>query len=336
MRWGVKFEIWNGESDVDYLIPEIEAELKAKNLAEESEGAFVVPVEREDDNKDMPPLMFYKSDGATTYGTTDLATIYDRIKSHPELSEMIYVVDKRQGLHFEQVFRASEKLGYLNDDISAIHIGFGTLNGPDGKPFKTRDGGVMQFSELLSQADEKARQRIDDAEMARDMSDEEKDSIAHMVAVAAIKYTDLSNQSHVDYAFDLDRMTQFEGKTGPYLLYQAVRIKSLLRKAAEQVGEKTDMPDTGFVMQDEDRKLALILTELPDIFAVTLRNYAPHHLCDYAFRLGQDFSSFYASCHILSEKDEALKNSRLALCEMTLRQLEYVLGMLGINVPERM
>jgi arginyl-tRNA synthetase len=210
-----------------------------------------------------------------------------------------------------------------------IFAGFGTMNGADGKPFKTRAGGVMKLEDLIAMGVEKARARLAEAKLAQDMSAAEQEEIAHKVAIAAIKFADLQNNRIADYVFDLDRMTSFEGKTGPYLLYQAVRIQSLLRKAG-------DFELKNFIIRDEDRSLALILAELPDHFETALKNYTPHVLCDYAFKLAQAFSSFYASCHILSETNAALRASRLSLCAVTYRQLKLVLELLGIEIPERM
>lgn len=326
---GVTFELWKGEADVADLIIEVEQDLKAKGLAVMSDGALVVPVVEERDNKEIPPLMYYKSDGAVGYATTDVVTIYDRARSYKGLAKLLYVVDKRQALHFEQVFRTARKAGYA-DGVPFVFTGFGTLNGPDNKPFKSRDGGIMKFSDMVEQAIDKARHRLAEAELAQDVSAAEKEDIARKVAVAAIKFADLQNQAHADYIFDLDRMSSFEGKTGPYLLYQAVRIKSLLRKADYK-------PASGrLIIHDDDRPLALLLTQFPDAFEAALNNYAPHHLADYAHRLAQEFSRFYASCHILSEEDAAVKESRLALCALTVRTLETALDLLGISVPERM
>ena len=326
---GVNFEIWKGEADVNDIIPALTEELKAKGLLIESDGAQIIEVLEESDKKEMPPLIFLKSNGAQTYGTTDLATIYERVKLYPDLVKIIYVVDKRQNLHFEQVFRAAKK-AHLADKVEFTHIGFGTLNGLDGKPFKTRDGGVMRFDMLLDLAREKAAARMQEAGLAQDLSPEDQAKTAAMIGVAAIKFADLSNQAHVDYIFDIDQMTSFEGKTGPYILYQAVRIKSLLRKAG--VLPKGAL----FQLQSGDRKLALLMTELPEVFAAVLKNYTPHVLCDYAYRLAQEFSSFYGNCHILSEADTGLKASRLQLCAMALAQLELVTGLMGIDIPERM
>ncbi|PJB70229.1 MAG: arginine--tRNA ligase [Alphaproteobacteria bacterium CG_4_9_14_3_um_filter_47_13] len=332
---GVKFEIWKGEADAASLIPVVEKDLREKNIFEESQGALVIPIAKNSDNKEMPPLMYYKSDGATTYGTTDLVTLYDRVESYgAALAKIVYVVDKRQNLHFEQVFRAARKAGYVQEAPELVHIGFGTLNGADGKPFKTREGGIMRFDQLVTMAKDKALQRLEEANLAGDLDDARKQDIAHKVGVAAIKFADLSNQPHVDYIFDMERMVNFEGKTGPYILYQAVRIQSLLRKAEEQNFKISG--EAVITISDQDRPLALLLTEMPDAFDAALRHYMPHHLCDYAYRLAAGFSSFYGNCHILSESDEARKASRLALCALTCRQLALVLGWLGIDIPERM
>ena len=328
---GVHFDEWKGEADAhEYIAPMVD-DLKTMGLAVESDGALIVEVQEDGDKKDIPPLILLKSDGAVLYGTTDMATIIDRMKTHNP-DKVIYVVDQRQSLHFEQVFRGARKGGLVDDSVELIFAGFGTMNGTDGKPFKTRAGGVMKLEDLIEMGVEKARARLDEAELAKDASGEERADIAHKVALAAIKFADLQNQRQSDYVFDLDRMTAFEGKTGPYLLYQAVRIKSLLRKAEEQGAAIGDQ----YLVDDADRALSLLLTELPDHFAGALKNYAPHVLCDYAFKLAQEFSSFYGNCHILSEENEALRGSRLKLCAQTHAQLTFVLGLLGIEIPERM
>ena len=277
----------------------------------------------------MPPLILYKRDGAVMYGTTDMATLVERVKLYDPI-KVIYVVDQRQSLHFEQVFRASKKGDIVRDEVELTHAGFGTMNGKDGKPFKTRAGGVMRLEDLIAMAEEKARERLSEAELAQDMDENEREDVAHKVAIAAIKFADLQNQRQSDYVFDLDRLTSFEGKTGPYLLYQAVRIKSLLRKAEYKESEHD------FVIEEADRSLGLLLSELPEAIEASLNNYAPHHLCEYAYKLAQTFSSFYGNCHIISEDNEDLKQSRLALCALTYNQLELVLEILGIKIPERM
>lgn len=330
----VHFDLWKGEADVhDYIAPMVE-DLRAKDYAVEDQGALIVNVKRNDDNKEVPPLILYKRDGAVMYGTTDMATLVERMKLYAP-SKVVYVVDQRQHLHFEQVFRASKMAGIVPDNVELTHAGFGTMNGTDGKPFKTRAGGVMKLEDLIAMGIEKAQQRLSEAALGQDMDDAEKQDIAHKVAIAAIKFADLQNQRHSDYVFDLDRLTSFEGKTGPYMLYQAVRIKSLLRKAEGQ-GLSVNAAQDFVLSENGDRALALLLSEFPDAFAATLNNYAPHHLCEYAYKLAQQFSSFYGSCHILSEENEALRQSRLALCALTYNMLERVLGLLGITIPERM
>ena len=327
----VHFDLWLGESDAyDTIVPMVDA-LKEQGLAETSDGALVVSVDQDDDKKEMPPLILYKSDGAVMYGTTDLATIVDRMRDYSP-AQIIYVVDQRQSLHFEQVFRAARKGGIVTPDTTLFHAGFGTMNGTDGKPFKTRAGGVMKLEDLIAMAVDKATARLNEADIASDFSAEERSDIARKVGIAALKFADLHNNRSSDYVFDLDRMTAFEGKTGPYLLYQVVRITSLLRKAQAQGLS----PSETVSLQDDDAALCLMLAEFPDHFALAMQNYTPHVLCDYAYKLAQAFSSFYSKCHILSETDEQLRASRLQLCALTARQLEIILNLLGIDVPERM
>ena len=264
--------------------------------------------------------------------STDMATIIDRIKTHNP-DKIIYVVDQRQSLHFEQVFRAVRIADIAAEEsLELTFAGFGTMNGTDGKPFKTRAGGVMRLEDLIAMAKDKAHQRLNEAELAQDMDEAEREDVAHKVAIAALKFADLQNNRISDYVFDIDRMTSFEGKTGPYLLYQAVRIQSLLRKA----GIEGDVDCDQFILDDADKELAMLISEMPDHFDGALRNYTPHILCDYAYKLAQEFSSFYGNCHILSEENDALKASRLALCALTHKQLTLILGLLGIEVPARM
>jgi arginyl-tRNA synthetase len=268
------------------------------------------------------------------YSTTDLGTIIDRMETHNP-AKILYVVDQRQSLHFEQVFRAARKGELVSADTPELTFaGFGTMNGTDGKPFKTRAGGVMKLEDLIAMGVEKAQARLDEANLSDDIDEAERADIANKVALAAIKFADLQNQRQSDYVFDLDRMTSFEGKTGPYLLYQAVRIQSLLKKAKKEGLVPIDVHVED--LTDAERGLALLLTELPDHFENALKGYTPHVLCDYAYRLAQEFSSFYGNCHILSEDNQSLRNSRLALCAQTHRQLVLVLSLLGIEVPERM
>ncbi|MDH3475742.1 MAG: arginine--tRNA ligase, partial [Rhodospirillales bacterium] len=327
---GVTFDLWLGEAAVNDLIPPMVEDLKAKGIAVESEGAVVVPVAEEDDKNEIPPLILLKSDGAVMYGTTDLATIEHRRREvHPDL--ILYVVDQRQHLHFEQVFRAARKAG-IDGGARLEHIGFGTVNGPDGKPFKTRAGGVMKLQDLIAMAIETAGRRLEEAGLAKDYGEAERAKIARKVALAAIRFADLSNHRLSNYIFDLDRFTRFEGKTGPYLLYAAVRVKSLLAKAAE----RGFAPGAILPPSDLERSLMLTLGQLPDAVAAAYERRAPNELCEFAYGLAQEFSRFYQSCHILTESDTALRDSRLGLARATLRELVLVLSLLGIEVPERM
>ncbi len=327
---GIAFDLWKGEADVHDLIAPMVERLQGDGIAEESDGAVVIPIAEEGDKTELPPLMLLKSDGGAMYGTTDLATIMDRVQVYdPGL--MLYVVDQRQSLHFEQVFRGARKSGIAGKAILE-HIGFGTMNGPDGKPFKTRAGGVMRLEDLISMGTEQAMIRLREEGLAADYPEEEREQIARMVGIAAIKFADLSNHRQSNYIFDLDRFTRFEGRTGPYLQYAAVRIKSLLRKGEMQGAA----PGPIVPPSDVERDLLLLLGQLPDAVATAMARRAPNELCDFAFRLAQEYSRFYAACHILSETDESLRGSRLALSRLALRELELLLSLLGIEVPERM
>ncbi|MGE0830311.1 MAG: arginine--tRNA ligase [Hyphomonadaceae bacterium] len=327
---GVDFDLWNGESDADPLIPAMVEELKAKGLIEEDQGAQVLRVAREGDKREIPPLLVVSSEGSAMYGTTDLATILQRENEiDPDL--YLYVVDQRQADHFVQVFRAAEIAGYVEPG-KLEHIGFGTMNGTDGKPFKTRAGGVLKLNDLIEMAREKARARLREAEIGADFSSDEFEDVAHKVAIAALKFADLSNFRGTSYVFDLDRFMSFEGKTGPYLLYAAVRIKSILRKAAEQ-GVRTKPI---LIAQANERDLTLALDGFDAALGAAYEKRAPHFLAEHAFALAQSFSGFYANCPILAEQDEAVRGARLALAEATLKQLEITLDLLGIATPESM
>lgn len=327
---GVHFDLWKGESDADAFVQPMVEDLKARGLAHMSEGAWVIDVVREDDKKEMPPLLLVKSDGAALYGTTDLATIVDRVKSFdPDL--ILYVVDQRQHTHFEQVFRAADKAA-LKGKAVLEHAGFGTMNGTDGKPFKTRAGGVMKLFDLITMITEEADKRLTEAGLGADYTPEERASIAKQIGIAALKFADLSNYRLTDYIFDPERFTRFEGKTGPYLQYAAVRTHSILRKA-EGEGYAVGTP---VIRSEEERALALKLLALPDALAGAEDKRAPNILCDYAFTLAQTFSRFYAAHHILSETDVDLRASRLGWCKLTVAALSKVLDILGIEVPERM
>ncbi|HOY76352.1 MAG TPA: arginine--tRNA ligase [Hyphomonadaceae bacterium] len=327
---GVTFDLWKGESDAEPFIPQIVDDLKSRGISEFDQGAWIVRVARESDKKEMPPIILVNRDGAIGYHGSDLGTIVDRKQSiDPQLS--LYIVDQRQALHFEQVFRASDRAGYLPEK-ELEHLGFGTVNGPDGKPFKTRDGGTLKLQAFIAQADEVATARMKEAELGSDVSEAEQQDIAHKVAVAAIKFSDLSNVRTTNYIFDLERFVSFEGKTGPYLLYAAVRVKSLARRAAAE-GVKAG-PIT--VELDAERALVLALDGFNDALRGAYEKRMPHILCEHAYALGQAFSGFYAAAPILVESDPVKKASRLALALATLKQLEIVLGLIGIDVPDRM
>jgi arginyl-tRNA synthetase len=340
---GVDFDLWKGESDADPLIAGMVDELQAKGLLVEDQGARVVHVARPGETKKKKlddgstvtvpspdPLLVVSSEGSAMYGTTDLATILDRRKSFdPQL--ILYCVDQRQADHFEQVFRAAYLAGYAVPG-GLEHIGFGTMNGPDGKPFKTREGGVLKLHDLIEMAREKARERLREAGLGTEFEPEEFEDVAHKVAVAALKLADLSNYRGTSYIFDLDRFTAFEGKTGPYLLYQAVRIKSVLRRAQGEGVTESKVR----VAEPAERELVLMLDAFDAATAEAYDKKAPNFIADHAFKLAQAFSKFYAACPIMSAENDALRGSRLRLARTTLEQLELALDLLGIETPERM
>jgi arginyl-tRNA synthetase len=327
---GVTFDLWKGESDANALAPEMVEDLKSRAITEFDDGAWIIRVARESDKKEMPPVILLNRDGAIGYHASDLGTILDRKRAiHPDLS--LYVVDQRQALHFEQVFRASDRAGYMAES-SLEHLGFGTVNGPDGKPFKTRDGGVLKLHELIAEADAAAFARVREAGLGEGMPEAELTDIAHKVAIAAIRFADLSNVRTTNYIFDLERFISFEGKTGPYLLYQCARMKSLARRAA---GEGVT-PSAIAIELAAERDLVLALDAFEGALAAAYDKRMPHILCDHAYSLAQAFSSFYAAAPILAEKDAAKRASRFALTLATLRQLDLALSLVGIETPERM
>lgn len=327
----VSFDWWKGESDADPLVAELADDLRGKKLTESSDGAEIIRVARDGDKKEIPPLILFKSDGSVLYGTTDLATILDRKRS-VDPGRILYVVDQRQALHFEQVFRASERAG-IYPEARLEHLGFGTMNGPDGKPFKTRAGGVLKLRDLIDMVEERARARLADSGMAEGYGETEVADIAHKVGVAALKFADLSNPRTSDYVFDLDRFMAFEGKTGPYLLYASVRVRSVLAKA-EAAG--AGAPGEIVLETPEETNLALALLAFADAMKLAYEKRMPHYLCDHAFTLAQSFSKFYAACRIADEADASKRASRLALASLTGRQIDKVLDLLGISVPARM
>ena len=328
---GVHFDLWKGESSVHDLIAPMLADLKARGVARISEGALVVEVARDSDKKPMPPLLLVKSDGGVLYGTTDMATIVERVRDYdPDL--MLYVVDHRQHGHFEQLFRAASKTG-ISGKAELEHVANGTMNGTDGKPFKTRAGGVMKLYDLIAMAIVEAKSRLAEQGLGEDYTPEERETIAKQIAIATIKFADLSNHRTTDYIFDLERFSRFEGKTGPYLQYAAVRIKSILRKADER-GFSAGTPPA--VHSAEERDLVLQLLSLGDAMRAAEEKRAPNILCDYAFTLAQNFSRFYGAHHIMSETNETLRGQRLGLCARVLDVMTRTLDLLGIAVPERM
>jgi len=327
---GVDFDLWKGESDADPLIPEMVQDLDAKGLLIDDQGARIVRVAKAGEKRDLPPLLVVSSEGSAMYGTTDLATILDRRRSFdPHL--ILYAVDQRQADHFEQVFRAAYLADYAAEG-SLEHVGFGTMNGSDGKPFKTREGGVLKLHDLITLATDKARERLQAAGLGAELPADEFEATAHKVAVAALKFADLSNYRGTSYVFDLDRFTSFEGKTGPYLLYQAVRIKSLLRRAAEQ----GTVAGAIRIEEPAERELALTLDAFDQAVHDAYDKRAPNAVAEHAYRLAQSFSKFYAACPVLMAEGEGCRASRLALSATTLKQLELALRLLGIETPDRM
>jgi arginyl-tRNA synthetase len=328
---GVTFDWWKGEADADPLIAPMVEKLRADGLTEVDDGAEIMRLARPGDKKELPPLILYKSDGAVMYGTTDLATILDRRETaHPD--RIFYVVDGRQRDHFEQVFRAAGKAGIYPEE-RLEHLWFGTMNGKDGKPFKTRAGGVLKLRDLIGQVQSAAFQRMTENDIAKGLSAQEADDVMHKVGVAALKFADLSNPRTSDYIFDLDRFMAFEGKTGPYLLYASVRARSILRKAAES---GAGAPGEIAIGAAEERALVLMLLQYGDALKDAFERRLPHFLCDHAFRLAQSFSSFYAACRIIDEPDARVRASRLGLVAAFARQLDAVLDILGMPAPERM
>jgi len=327
---GVSFDLWNGESDADPYIREVIEDLKSRKLLEQDQGAQIVRVARPGDKRELPPLLVISSEGSAMYGTTDLATIVQRERDiDPDL--YLYVVDQRQADHFVQVFRVAEAAGWVEPG-KLEHIGFGTMNGADGKPFKTRAGGVLKLEDLIGMAREKARQRLRDADIGSDLDAAQFEDVAAKVAIAALKLADLLNFRGTSYVFDLDRFMSFEGKTGPYLLYAAVRIKSILRKAA--AGGVA--PGAVRIEHANERDLALTLDAFEGAVTTAYERRAPHWVAEHAFALAQSFSGFYENCPILQEGRAQIRGSRLTLAAAALRQLQLALDLLGVEAPERM
>ena len=327
----VDFDLWYGESDSQKYIPGMVEKMKQDGFAYVSNGALVVDVAREDDKKEIPPCMILKSDGAAMYDTTDLATILQRtLDFQPD--SIIYVVDKRQELHFEQVFRCARKTGQVAENTELRFLGFGTMNGKDGKPFKTREGGVMRLSSLISQITDQMYEKISGNEA---LSAEEAKKTAAQVALAALKYGDLSNQASKDYIFDIDKFISFEGDTGPYILYTIVRIKSILNKYREQGGEISKAALSA-PHNDSEKALMMQLTQFISMMEAACEELAPHKVCAYIYDLANAFNRFYHETRILTEEDAAKQAGWIALLDLTREVLECCIDVLGFDAPERM
>jgi arginyl-tRNA synthetase len=327
-RLDVHFDAWLGESDAQPYIPEMLEHFRSAGLARESEGALVVDVQEPTDKKEVPPCILVKSDGATLYATTDLATIVQRMRdNHPD--EILYVVDKRQSLHFEQVFRAARKGGLVAENTALRFLGFGTMNGADGKPFKTREGGVMRLETLISEITDTVRKKVEENQI---VSAEMADETAKTIALAALKYGDLSNQPSKDYIFDLERFSAFEGNTGPYLLYTAVRMKSILSRSGQDAGAlPLQAPE-----QPTEKALMLTLTHFSEALSAAYRDLAPNTLCSYLYEVAGAVNTFYHETRILQEPDLDRRNAYLALIHLALQIMETCMDLLGFSAPEKM
>jgi len=327
----VSFDLWLGESDAQPYIAPMVQKLKDGGYAYVSEGALVVDVKEETDTKEIPPCMILKSDGASLYTTTDLATIVFRMKDcHPQ--HIIYLADKRQEMHFTQVFRCARKTGLVDDGTKLTFLGFGTMNGKDGRPFKTREGGVMRLSVLLSDINEQMFQKIAGNHT---MDDEEAGETAKIVALSAVKYGDLSNQASKDYIFDIDRFTSFEGNTGPYLLYTIVRMKSILKKYAQAGGNAEDARILPAVSASE-KSLMLEASRFNGLIAEAFEELAPHKVCAYLYDIANEFNHFYHETKILSEEDAGRQASYIGLLVLCKGIMETCIDVLGFEAPERM
>ena len=328
----VHFELWKGESDAQKYIEDLCKDLEERKIAYISDGALVVDIGEEGDTKELPPCIIRKSDGAALYATSDLATLIEREMLY-DPDAYIYVADKRQELHYTQFFRVARKANIVKPEHRLSFIGFGTMNGSDGKPFKTRDGGVMRLEHLISLVNEAVYKKIKDN---RDIEDEEAKNIASTVGLAALKYGDLSNQAAKDYVFDIDRFTSFEGNTGPYILYTIVRIKSILAKYEESSDVKVDYSYLKPAIHESEKALGLELSKFNYVLNNAWKEIAPHRICQYIYSLSNLFNSFYHEVKILSEEDKERKLSYLALILLTKSVLEDCIDILAIKAPKRM
>ena len=327
----VEFDLWKGESDAQAYIPDMIERLKEEGFAHVDEGALVIDVQEETDTKEIPPCMIQKSDGASLYGTTDLATLVQRVQDyHPD--QVIYIADKRQELHFLQVFRAAKKTGIVPEKTDLQFLGFGTMNGKDGKPFKTREGGVMRLENLIAEITEEMYKKITDN---RTVEEAEAQATAKVVGMSAIKYGDLSNQASKDYVFDVDRFTSFEGNTGPYILYTIVRIKSILNKYQAE-GKALDGLQIEAAHNDSEKALMLEALKYNEVIENAFEEMAPHKICAFIYDLANAFNRFYHETKILAEENESVQKSYVALLVFTKQVLESCIDVLGFEAPERM
>ncbi|MCR5754263.1 MAG: arginine--tRNA ligase [Acetatifactor sp.] len=335
-KLNVEFDLWNGESTVHDLIPGMVDNMKKGGYAYISDGALVVDVKEETDTKEFPPCMILKSDGASLYNTTDLATIQMRMDEiHPD--KLIYLTDKRQDLYFEQIFRCARKTKLVEPETELLHIGFGTMNGKDGKPYKTRSGGVPRLENLIDEINEEMLRKIKEnsANKGYEVDEEQAKETAKIVGLAAIKYGDLSNQPAKDYIFDVDRFTSFEGDTGPYILYTIVRIKSILNKYKEQ-GGNLDKAALQTVQNDSEKALVMELCKFNATMEAAYEESAPNKICAYIYDLANEFNRFYHETPILVETDETKKAGFIALLVLAKNVLETCIDVLGFSAPERM
>ena len=319
---GIHFDAWNGESTYNDLIPPLLAQLREQGLAVMSEGALIIPL------TDMPPLLLLKSDGAYLYATTDLATLYERVQSGQR--RILYVVDQRQSLHFKQLFSAATATGILPPSVDAEFLGYGTVNGPDGKPYKTRSGNAPSLGELVRMVRERSSLRLDELRTKEHFTEQEKQAATEAITVASLKFADLINSRLTNYVFDVDRVTAFEGKTGPYVLYTAVRINSLL------AGEVPGTFHPTLVVTAEERNVLLLLLQLSPHVHRAYQINAPHVLCEFAFALSQAFNRFYQTTPVRSAESAAVKENRLALTSLCAKELKLLCGLIGMDIPEHM
>ena len=328
----VDFDLWKGESDAQAYIPDMIERLKKEGFAHVDDGALVIDVQEESDTKEIPPCMIQKSDGASLYGTTDLATLVQRVKDyHPD--KVIYVVDKRQELHFVQVFRCAKKAKMVEEKTALSFVGFGTMNGKDGRPFKTREGGVMRLENLIASINDAVYAKIMDN---RTLPEDEARQVASIVGLSALKYGDLSNQASKDYVFDIDRFSSFEGNTGPYILYTIVRIKSILARYAQEFGSCENCNEMNRTQSATEKQLMTELVRFNSVFESAYCELAPHKICAYIYSLSDAFNKFYHENNIMGESDAVRQSGFIALLKLTRHTLETCIDLLGFSAPERM